>query len=100
TDSSWKWKVSDTVGINTLYAIFAVKPFEQTLKALATQQNIKLDQQQVLNVVNPQVVLQAVMQDLHAASSVSSELLPSSDVYALDVNCWATLSFVYKVATG
>ncbi|MGL5943203.1 MAG: caspase family protein [Waterburya sp.] len=100
TDSSWKWKVSDTVGINTLYAIFAVKPFEQTLKALATQQNIKLDQQQVLNVVNPQVVLQAVMQDLHAASSVSSELLPSSDVYALDVNCWATLSFVYEVVNA
>jgi hypothetical protein len=100
TDSSWKWKVSDTVGINTLYAIFAVKPFEQTLKALATQQNIKLDQQQVLNVVNPQVVLQALMQDLHTASSVSSELLPSNDVYALDVNCWATLSFVYEVANS
>jgi Caspase domain len=99
-DSSWKWKVSDTVGINTLCAIFALKPFEQTLKALATQQNIKLDQQQVLNVVNPQVVLQAVMQDLHAASSVSSELLPSNDVYALDVNCWASLSFVYEVVNS
>jgi hypothetical protein len=99
-DNSWKWKVSDTVGINTLYAIFAVKPFEQTLKALATQQNIKLDQQQVLNVVNPHVVLQAVMQDLHTASSVSSELLPSSDVYALDVNCWASLSFVYEVVNS
>jgi hypothetical protein len=99
-DNSWKWKVSDTVGINTLYAIFAVKPFEQTLKALATQQNIKLDQQQVLNVVNPHIVLQALMQDLHAASSVSSKLLPSSDVYALDVNCWASLSFVYEVVNS
>jgi hypothetical protein len=100
TDNSWKWKVSDTVGMNTLYAIFAVNPFEQTLKTLATQQNIKLDQQQVLNVANPQLVLQALMQDLHAASSVSSELLPSSDLYALDVNCWATLSFVYEVVNS
>ncbi|BAZ46667.1 peptidase C14 caspase catalytic subunit p20 [Chondrocystis sp. NIES-4102] len=99
-DNSWQWKISQTAGINTLYAIFAIQPFAQTLKALASQQNAKLDQQQILNLVNPQQVLKAIMQDLHAASGVDSKLLPSNEVYALDVNCWATLSFVYEIANA
>lgn len=99
-ENSWKWKVSDSLGINTLYAVFSVQPFEQTLKALAKEKNFKLDQQQVLNVVNPIMVVNSLMQDLHSASSVSSKLISSNDDYALDVNSWATLSFVYEVANG
>ena len=100
SENTWKWKVSGSFGINTLYVIFAVQPFQQTLKALATQQNFKLNQQQMLNVVNPHVVLEAVMQDLHAASSLSTELFPHNDVYALDVHSWATLKFVYEVVNA
>ncbi|MGF1590008.1 MAG: caspase family protein [Pleurocapsa sp.] len=98
--SSWKWKVPESVGINTLYVIFAVQPFEETLKAFATQQNFKLDQQQVLNVTNPINVIKSLMQDLHQASSVASELLTNDNVYALDVNSWASLNFVYEVTNA
>ena len=97
---SWKWKVSESSGINTLYVLFSVRPFTETLKAFASQQNFKLDRQQILNVTNPTAVITAVMQDLHDNSSVAEELLPNEDVYALDVNSWATLKFVYEVTNS
>ena len=97
---SWKWKVSESSGINTIHVVLSVKPFSETLKAFASQQNFKLDRQQVLNVTNPIAVIKAVMQDLHDTSSVATELLPNEDVYALDVNSWATLKFVYEVSNA
>jgi len=97
-DDSWKWKVSESPGINTLYVMLSVRPFSETLKAFASQQNFKLDQQQVLNVTNSIAVIKAVMQDLHNTSSIAAELLPNEDVYALDMNSWATLKFVYEVS--
>ncbi|MGD1922029.1 MAG: DUF4384 domain-containing protein [Pleurocapsa sp.] len=100
-ESSWKWKVSDSIGINTLYAVFSIRPFEQTLKALAAQQNFKLDQQQVLNVINPIAVIKSLMEDLHISSSAYSDLISNTkDVYALDVNSWATLNFIYEVSNA
>lgn len=97
-DNSWKWKVADSIGINTLYAVASVQPFSKTLKALADQQNFKLDQQQVLNVVNPITVIKSLLEDLHLASAASASLIGNSDVYALDVNCWATLDCVYEIS--
>lgn len=97
SQNSWQWKVPETAGINTLYAILSVRPFTETLKAFATQRNFQLDRQQILNVTNPVAVASSLMQDLHNASSVASELLPGEDVYALDVNSWASLNFVYDV---
>ena len=98
-EDSWKWKVPESVGINTLYVVMAVQPFKETLKAFTLQQNFKLDQLQVLNVTNPVAVMSALMQDLHNTSSVDDKLLPNEDVYALNVNNWATLKFVYEVTT-
>ena len=99
-ENYWKWRVSESAGINALYVVMAVQPFKETLRAFATQQNFKLDQQQVLNVTNPMAVMNALMQDLHNASSVNSELLPNEDVYALNVDSWATLNFVYEVTNS
>ena len=98
---SWKWKVSELVGITTVYAVFSVQPFEQTLTNLATQQNLKLDREQVLNVPQPLAAIKAMLRDLHAASSVAHKIIGSNtDVYALDVNNWATLNFIYEVVNG
>jgi hypothetical protein len=100
SEDSWKWKASEAPGINILYVLLSVQPFTETLKAFASQLNFKLDQQQVLNVTNPLEVINAVMQDLHNTSAVAAELLPNEDVYALDVNSWATLKFVYEVTSS
>lgn len=99
-ENYWKWKVPDSPGINTLHVVMAIEPFKETLKAFATQQNFKLDQQQVLNVTNPVAVMKALMQDLHNASSVLEGLLPNDDVYALNVDSWVTLNFVYEVTNS
>ncbi|MEO1802226.1 MAG: hypothetical protein AAFR62_17720 [Cyanobacteria bacterium J06629_2] len=40
------------------------------------------------------------MQDLHNTSAVADELLPGENVYALNVNSWATLKFVYEVTNS
>ncbi|WP_052055997.1 caspase family protein [Myxosarcina sp. GI1] len=100
SEDSWKWKVTISAGIAEVYAIFSTQPFKRTLEALAAQPNLKLDREQVLNVPNPLEVIHAMLKDLHEASSVSEELLGSNtNVYALDVDNWATLSFVYEVVT-
>ena len=97
SENAWQWKAPETAGISTLYIILSVRPFTETLKAFATQQNFKLDRQQILNVTNPVTVANSLMQDLHYASAVDSKLIPGEDVYALDVKSWASLSFVFEV---
>lgn len=98
-EDSLNWKISGSPGIAEIYLIFSIQPFQQTLKALSTKQNLKLVQEQVLNIINPLEVVRALLQDLHRASAVPANIIGSStDVYALDVNAWATLSFVYNVA--
>ena len=100
SEKFWQWKVSNLPGITALYTIFSVKPFNNTLATLAAQPNLKLDQEQVLNVFNPIAVIEAMMQDLHLASSVPTDIIPSTDVYALNVDNWATLNFIYEIVNG
>jgi hypothetical protein len=48
--------------------------------------------------LNPLNVARAVLEDLHAASIPGVQKVGiSTDDLALDVNVWATLSFVYRV---
>ena len=65
------------------------------------------DRQYIAALSNPLEVAPAMMQDLHnasmmgahhAAKSVAAEAATSTtDTYSLDVNQWASLSFVYQV---
>ena len=101
SEDSWKWKVSDLTGITAVYTIFSVQPFTKTLTNLATQQNLQLDREQVLNIPQPLAAIKTILQDLHIASSVASNIISSNtDVYALDVRNWATLNFIYEVVSG
>ena len=99
-ENSGKWKVANSLGINTIYIVLAVQPFSKTHQTLTNQQNFKPDQQKVLNLVNPVAVITSLMEDLHNASSVDSALLPNQDVYALNVDSWATLNLIYEIANG
>jgi hypothetical protein len=47
--------------------------------------------------INPLEVAQAVLQDLHNASAVKDMNGTAADSYVLDVNHWASLSFIYQV---
>ncbi|MFB2645858.1 caspase family protein [Raphidiopsis sp. BLCC-F218] len=71
--------------------IFSTSPFTKTLLALASSHNKSTDSQSISQLFNPLDVTQAILEDLHVASSVSS-----TDSYVLDVNNWASLNFVFQ----
>ncbi|QYO62714.1 SH3 domain-containing protein [Leptolyngbya sp. 7M] len=92
------WLVQPPNGVAETHLVCSRAPFTQTYQVLADMP-VKVPAQEVAVLLNPLDVVQAILHDLHQASS---ELLPisevPSDVYALDVNAWATLSFVYQVS--
>ncbi|MDJ0636015.1 MAG: caspase family protein [Xenococcaceae cyanobacterium MO_188.B29] len=95
---SMDWKVSSSAGVARVYLIFATAPFPGASTALSTKQNVKLKKEQIINIINLLEVTRALLQDLHQASAVKSEIIGSNaNIYALDVRHWATISFAYKV---
>jgi hypothetical protein len=89
---------SASIGLTEVYAICSIAPFEKTLAALSTQQNFKQDREQIVDLLNPLEVSQALLADLHTAStSIDKQLDSNSNVYALNTKAWATLSFAYEL---
>jgi hypothetical protein len=91
------WKLQ-TVGLAETHLIFSAAPLTQTCQVLGTTLRSKTDVRPVVLLSNPLDVVQALLQDLHEASQ---PLLPKAEIpadqYALDVNAWATFSFIYQV---
>ena len=97
-DNSWQWKTPESKGINQLYVIVASQPFIKTLNLLSEQAKVKRDRTQIINLLEPLAVTQAILEDLHAASAVSEDIIGSnSDVYGLDNQAWATFHFTYEI---
>ena len=94
----FEWVVRGPAGLAETQLIFSSANFTQTLAALEAAMHSK-EEEDVGPLLNPLEVAQAVLQDLHQASPVKAESTSTdADTYALDVNDWASLSFVYKVA--
>ena len=97
-NNSINWRVASSAGIAKVYLVFATAPFTKTISVLSTKQNLKLEKEQVINMSNPLQVTEALLEDLHAASAVKSEMIGSNaNIYAWDVRNWATISFVYEI---
>ncbi|MBO1064538.1 MULTISPECIES: caspase family protein [Nostocales] len=78
--------------------ILSTAPFQETLAALATTKYSTTDQQAISPVVNPLEVAQAILQDLHNASKVKTDMnITTNDAYILAVNNWASLNFSFQV---
>ncbi len=105
TAVDFEWVIHKPTGLAEHQLIFSSAKFTTTAAlgiALQTTQN-----QQYIGVLsNPLEVAQAMMQDLHNASTLlvqgtgaSNTEAPSStaSTYSLDVNNWASLSFIYQV---
>ncbi|MBD2307931.1 caspase family protein [Chroococcidiopsis sp. FACHB-1243] len=101
------WMIHKPSGLAEHQLIFSSASFTQTLAVLANTDR-DLDEPEHIGVLsNPLDVIQAVMKDLQDASAIAPPRItasasndavsPSSDTYALDVNDWASLSFVYQV---
>ncbi|MEG3850225.1 caspase family protein [Microcoleus sp. herbarium19] len=89
--------VSGAIGLAETWIVFSDSPFDRTLAAISAEMQPTADNLPAV-LTNPLTVARAVLEDLHAASVPGVQKLGiSTDDLALDVNVWATLSFVYRV---
>lgn len=92
------WVVPGPAGLAEIQLICSKVPFKKAIAALEAARRPKGEGVQIGDLFNPLEVSRAVLQDLHSASAVPPESIGmASDVYALDVNVWATMSFIYRV---
>ncbi|OKH35900.1 hypothetical protein NIES2119_19105 [[Phormidium ambiguum] IAM M-71] len=96
TESPFKWVVQGPPGMVEIKLIFSRSPFSQTLETL---ENAKISAfGRVTNLPNPLEVARSILNDLHQASGNMTEAIATPpDSWALDVNNWATLSFIYQI---
>ncbi len=93
-----EWIIREPKGLAEIHVLFSTRPFTQMLAMLATSARTIGNSQRIGSPNNPVEVARALLQDLHQASlSLEPTLNPAPDVFALNVNAWATLSFVYQV---
>lgn len=90
------WVVHGQAGLTETHVIFSTSPFANTFSALSGSMRPQGDAQPLIQLRNPMAIAQAILQDLHSASNLSNSGNLSSDRWALDVNHWATLSFIYR----
>ncbi|NEO53981.1 MAG: caspase family protein [Okeania sp. SIO3B5] len=95
---SFGWKLIGPEGLVESLIICSYQPFKETIAALNGDVRQVRDDGLIQEVLNPLNVAQAVLRDLQSASqsAVQSSGL-STDDYALDINSWATMSFVCRV---
>ena len=86
------------IGLAETLIIFSESAFDRTLAAIEAEMQQTRDALPIRVLFNPLNVARAVLEDLHAASIPGVQKVGiSTDDLALDVNVWATLSFVYRV---
>ncbi len=98
TTSGFEWVVQAPASLSETQLIVSTAPFTQTLTTMIAAKHPTAEQHRIQPMINPLEVVQAVLQDLHNASAVNAEVSSTAtDSYILDVNNWASLSFVYQV---
>jgi uncharacterized caspase-like protein len=96
--NGFEWVIQGPDSVSENQLIFSTAPFTQTRKALETDKHLRADRQRIQPLLNPLEVANALLQDLHNASLAPAPTnLATTDSYVLDVNCWASLSFIYQV---
>ncbi|MBE9199389.1 MULTISPECIES: caspase family protein [unclassified Nodularia (in: cyanobacteria)] len=79
--------------------ILSSAPFKETLGYLEKSKYPITDQRPFGALLKPLEIVQALLQDLHNASAVKSEVSGiSTDSYVLDVKNWASFNFDFQVA--
>lgn len=90
---AWQQERSSPSFVKT-YILCSTRPFSATLAALEGSHVPKSNE--IEKITNPLEMVTAAIEDLHQTSlPTTQELGLSKDLFALDTNQWATLSFVY-----
>ncbi|MFN6464363.1 MAG: caspase family protein [Nostoc sp. DedVER02] len=94
-----QWVISGPSFFCEQQLIFSTTPFSGTLAALNTANpDFTAEKQPIVPLLNPLDVAQALLQDLHNASALKTEMnVTATDSYIWDVNNWASLSFSFQV---
>lgn len=92
------WVIHGPSGPAETHLIFSRAPLTKTFAALDGAMRFMGNSRRVTLLSKPLEVVQAVLEDLHKASTgIAEKANASADMYALDVDAWATLSFIYQV---
>ncbi|MEH2392958.1 MAG: caspase family protein [Nostoc sp.] len=98
TNAASEWVISGPASECEQQLIFSTAPFSATLAALNTTKYSTAEEQPISPLLNPLDVAQALLQDLHNASALKTEMNgTAADSYILDVNNWASFSFSFQV---
>ncbi len=99
TNAASQWVISGPASECEQQLIFSTNPFSETLAALSTAKYSTAEQRSIDPLLNPLDVAQALLQDLHNANALKTEMNgTAADSYILDVNNWASLSFSFQVS--
>ena len=95
---SFGWRVIGPEGLAESLIFCSHQPFKETIAALDEEVLQIRDDQLIREILNPLAVAQATLRDLQSASESTIQSRGSSTGdYTLDINSWATLSFIYRV---
>ncbi|WP_375474804.1 caspase family protein [uncultured Nostoc sp.] len=98
TNTTSEWMISGPASECEHQLIFSTAPFSETLAVLNTAKYSTAEQQPIVPLSNPLDVAQALLQDLHNASALKTDMNGTApDSYSLDVNSWASLGFNFQV---
>jgi hypothetical protein len=97
TDNGFAWIMQGSAAVNETQLIFSTSPFTQTQVALEVGKHPTTERNCIQPLINSLDVAKAVLQDLHNASTANEANATSTDSYILDVNHWASLSFVHQL---
>ncbi|WP_414568337.1 caspase family protein [Nostoc sp. CCY 9925] len=98
TNAGSEWVIPGPAFFSEQQLIFSTAPFNATLAVLNTANYPTPDEHPIAPLLKSLDVVQALLQDLHNASFVKTEMNgTAADSYILDVNNWASLSFTFQV---
>ncbi|MGJ3245822.1 MAG: caspase family protein [Elainellaceae cyanobacterium] len=93
-----EWVVNGSKGLAETFILFSRSPLSLTASALADEIRPVGNVRRPSILANPLKIVQTILQDLHRASiNNRPQLEIPADSYALDVNTWASMNFVYRV---
>lgn len=96
--TAFQWILNGPTGLVETYLLCSQAPFTQTLTTLETVLRPAGNVATLHTLSNPLEVAQSVLQDLHQASDPAAQTAAApTDTFALDVNAWANLHFVYQL---
>ncbi|MEH2296278.1 caspase family protein [Nostoc sp.] len=98
TNAASAWVISEPALFDEQQLILSTAPFSETLAALNTAKYSTAEQSPIGPLLNSLDITQALLQDLHNASALKTEMNgTAADSYILDVNNWASFSFSFQV---